>query len=175
MRSRVGTISIEVASAGGLPVSREISFAISSTWSRTISRARMMKRARSPYESLAQAPCAARALSTAATTSDAHINGARPFSWPVDGSYEVISRGCVCGRVWVLTRRDYKSEGTMRAKPTTRRSFNDQTPARGVYASHGSEIRGYYSRRTRRQTLQRYALSFPAGFRFLLPDGLRRT
>src|SRR6185503_10436095 len=159
MRSRVGTISMEVASAGGLPVSRAINLAISSTWSRTISRARRMKRARSLYESLAQASCASRALSTAATTSDAHVNGTRPFSSPVDGLYEMI---IVSHRLHRL--HSFCAIGVI--------CGYDQTPTQRIYASHGSEIRGHYSRRTRHPALQRYALSFPARLGFLLPDWL---
>src|ERR1051326_7426902 len=65
----------------------------------------------------------------------------------------MISRVCDAGRVCVVIRvGDYPSSaqsGTMRDNPSTRRSFNDQTPAQGVYAAHGSKVSGYYFRSTR--------------------------
>src|ERR1051325_8994270 len=54
-------------------------------------------------------------------------------------------------------------------------SFNDQTPAQGVYATHGSEVSGYYSRSTRYPPLERHSLSLSSGLRLLLPDRFRRA
>lgn len=91
IRSSTPAISMEIASAGGLPVSREINNAISSRFDRIILRARIIIRPRSRNDRDAHDVCASRARLTARATASGLVSGARPFSSPVAGFVEMSS------------------------------------------------------------------------------------